>query len=91
MAKFVIKRDGTKEPFDKEKIKKSIAAAAQEAGLSEKQAKKAVKKVSKVAIKIAKKKDEIATSEIREKILSELDALEPSVSEAWRKGEQKKV
>lgn len=90
MAKFVIKKDGTKEPFDAEKIKKAIAAAASAANLSEKQIKKVVKKVSKAAIKLAKKKDEIATAEIKEKILSELDALEPSVSEAWRKHDQEK-
>ena len=90
MAKFVIKKDGKKEPFDAEKIKKSIIASAQTANLSEKQMKKVVKKVSKAAIKLAKKKEEIATSEIKAKILSELDVLEPSVSEVWRKHEQEK-
>jgi len=90
MAKFVIKKDGEKEPFDAEKIKKSITVAASGANLSEKQIKKVVKKVSKAAIKLAKKKEEITTTEIKEKILSELDALEPSVSEAWRKYAQEK-
>ncbi len=85
MAKFVIKKDGEKEPFDAEKIKSAITAAASRADLSEKRIKKVVKKVSKAAIKLAKKKEEIATTEIREKILSELDALEPSISESWRK------
>lgn len=91
MAKFVIKKDGKKEPFDAEKIKASITAAASRADLSEKQIKKVVKKVSKAAIKLAKKKEEVATSEIKEKILSELDVLEPSVSEAWRKYEQERA
>ncbi len=90
MAKFVIKKGGEKEPFDAEKINKAIAAAASRADLSEKRIKKVVKKVSKAAIKLAKKKEEIATTEIKEKILSELDALEPSVSEAWRKYAQEK-
>lgn len=90
MAKFVIKKDGTKEPFDAEKIRKSIAAAAQAANLSEKRTKKVVKKVLRAAIKLAKKKEEIATAELKEKIFSELDALESSVSEVWRKHEQEK-
>ena len=91
MAKFVIKKDGEKEPFDAEKIKKAITAAASRADLSEKRIKKVAKKVSKAAIKLAKKKEEIATTEIREKILSELDALEPSVSESWRKYDEEKA
>ena len=90
MAKFVIKKDGRKEPFDAEKIKKAITASVSRTDLSEKRMKKVVKKVSKAAIKLAKKKEEIAAAEIREKILSELDALEPSVSEAWRKYDEEK-
>ena len=90
MAKFVIKRDGRKEPFDVEKIKKAITASASRTDLSEKQLKKVVKKVSKAAVKLAKKKEEIATAEIREKVLSDLDALEPSISEAWRKYDEEK-
>jgi hypothetical protein len=35
-------------------------------------------------------KEEATTSEIKEKILSQLDAVEPSVSAAWRKYEQGK-
>jgi len=90
MAKFVIKKDGKKEPFDVEKIKAAITAAASRTDLSDKRIKKVVKKASKAAIKLAKNKEEIATAEIREKVLSELDALEPSVSEAWRKPKKKK-
>ncbi len=91
MAKFVIKKDGKKEPFDVEKIKAAITAAASRTDLSDKRIKKVVKKASKAAIKLAKNKEEIATAEIREKVLSELDALEPSVSEAWRKYNEEKA
>ena len=66
MAKEVIKKDGTKEPFDAEKIKKSIAAAAEEAGLSEERKNEVVEQVSAVVIKMAEEKEEIATSEITE-------------------------
>ncbi len=90
MAKFVIKKDGTKEPFDAEKIKKSITAAASGVGLSEEQVNKVVEQVFGAATKLADEKEEIATAEIKEKILGELDVLEPSVSEAWRKHDQEK-
>ena len=90
MAKFVIKKDGKKEPFDAEKIKASITAAVSGANLAEERVNEVVEQVSGAAIQLAGEKEEIATSEIKAKILSELDALEPSVSEAWRKHEQEK-
>lgn len=90
MAKFVIKKDGGKEPFDAKKIEVSIKAATSEVDLSEERANEVIKQVSGAAIQLAGEKEEIATAEIKEKILSELDALEPSVSEAWRRGEQEK-
>ncbi len=90
MANFVIKRDGTKEPFDAGKIKNSILAAAQRTELSEDRRDEVVIRVSSVVLELAAQKEEIATSELREKILSELDAIEPSISEAWRKHGQEK-
>lgn len=90
MANFVIKRDGTKEPFDAEKIRKSVTAAVERANLSEERRNEVVEQVSSAAIRLAGEKEEIPTAEIRGKILSELDVLEPSVSEAWRSHEQEK-
>ena len=88
MAKEVIKKDGAKEPFDAEKIKNSILGAAQRTDLSEERKNEVVEEVAATVIQMAEEKDEIATSEIKEKILSELDIVEPAVSEAWRKYEQ---
>jgi len=88
MAKEVIKKDGAKEPFDAEKIKNSILGAAQRTELSEERKNEVVEEVAAKVIQMAEEKDEIATSEIKEKILSELDVVEPAVSEAWRKYEQ---
>ena len=90
MANQVIKKDGTKQDFDPEKIKKSIAVAAEQAGLAEDRKNEVVEQVANAVIQLAETKEEIATSEIKEKILSELDSVEPSVSEAWRKYEQGK-
>ena len=88
MAKEVIKKDGAKEPFDAEKIKNSILGAAQRTDLSEERKNEVVEEVAATVIQMAEEKDEIATSEIKEKILSELDVVESVVSEAWRKYEQ---
>ena len=90
MANEVIKADGSKQPFDEGKIRKSIEAAGQEAGLEQERIAELVNQVSRVAIEFASEKEEIATSEIKETILSELDKVEPSVSESWRKHDQAK-
>ncbi len=90
MAKEVIKKDGSREPFDTEKIRKSIRAAADHTDLPEEKKNEIVEKVAFNVIQMTDEKEEIATSEIREKILSELDNLEPVVAEAWRKYEEGK-
>jgi len=90
MAKEVIKKDGTKEPFDAEKIKNSIAGAAIRTDLSEERRSEVVGRAASSVIQMAEGKEEIATSEIREKILSELNAIEPAVAESWRKYEEEK-
>jgi transcriptional regulator NrdR family protein len=90
MASEVIKKDGSKEAFDPEKIKRSILAAAQGANLAEERASEVVEQVSKAAIEMAEAKEIISTSEIKDKILSDLDEIEPSVSAAWRQHDQEK-
>jgi len=90
MANEVIKKDGAKEPFDPEKIRNSIAMAAQEAGLTEERKNEVVEQVANTVIQLAEGKEEITTNEIKEKILSELDQVEPSVSAAWKKYEETK-
>ena len=84
MASQVIKKDGTKQDFDPEKIRRAIGLAAEQAGLSEERKNQVVEQVATAAIQLADTKEEIATSEIKEKILSELDNIEPSVASVWR-------
>lgn len=90
MAKEVIKKDGSKQLFDAGKIKKAISMAANRTGLSEERKNEVAGRVANAVIQMADAKEEIATSEIREKVLSELDAMEPSVAESWRKYDQEK-
>jgi len=90
MANFVVKKDGTKEPFDAEKIKKAVVNASREAALAEERGNELAEQILNSVTEAAMGKEEITTSEIKEKILSQLDAVEPSVSAAWRKYEQGK-
>ncbi len=84
MPNQVIKADGSRQPFDEAKPKSSIEAAAKDAGLTEERASEVVEQVSGNVLDAIAGKEEIATSEIRETALGELDKVEPSVAEAWR-------
>ena len=90
MVNFVVKRDGTKEPFDAEKIKKGIRAATSQANLSPERTELVVEEVSTKVIQSFYGLEEVPTSEIREKILSELDVVEPAASSAWREYDRNK-
>ncbi|MDO8474467.1 MAG: ATP cone domain-containing protein [bacterium] len=95
MATQVIKKDGSKQPFDVEKIKRAIEGAAREAGLPEERISQVVREVSEAVISQTGARDdssekEIASSEIKAMILNELDRVDPSVSAAWRTYEASK-
>ncbi len=90
MANFVTKKDGTKVPFDSEKIKSGVMSAALEAGLSNEEATATAEKILSSVQMAFGSQEEVATSDIRDKILAELDASQPAVSGAWRKYEESK-
>lgn len=81
----VIKSDGSKMPFDSKKIIRAITRAAQDAGLSSDEINHLVNDVSNKTIEFVEAKDKIPSSEIRYKILAELDNIEPKVANEWRK------
>ncbi len=87
----VIKKNGTKEPFDPEKIRKSIAGAVQRTDIPEERKNEVVEQVAAAVIPTLEGREEIETSEIRENILSQLDRVEPGVANAWREYEQGKT
>lgn len=96
MAAQVIKKDGFKQPFDAEKIKRAVEAAAKEAGLPEEKIFQLIREVSEAVITQTGVRDdnaekEITSSEIKSMILAELDRVEPSVSTAWRAFEASKA
>lgn len=90
MIKLVTKKDGTKEPFDAEKIRKAIAAAASQSSLSPEEQTRVVGQVQTAVMENLGSKEEVTSTEIKENILSELDIHAPAVSAAWREYEQGK-
>ncbi len=85
MPTQVIKRDGSKERFDPKKLRKSIRLACEDAGIETKKRNKIVKEVSAKVLSELGSVQEVATVDIKQKILAELDKVEPSAAEAWRK------
>lgn len=90
MANQVIKKDGNKEAFDVEKVKRAIRLSGQQAGLDEVKQNEVAEKIAAKIVEIFKDKEEVAAIEIRDKILGELDIYAPSVSAAWRDYESHK-
>lgn len=90
MANFVIKKDGTRVPFDSEKIKSAIVAAGAEAGLSNEETASLAGQILDSVLMAFEGQEEVATRDIREKILSDLDQTAPAVSESWKKYEESK-
>jgi len=90
MTNFVIKKSGEREPFDPMKIENSIRAAATDAGLPTERINELVSRVAKVVVDAVVDKNEVATSEIKKRILAELDEIEPAVADAWRQFDEAK-
>ena len=90
MANFVIKKDGSKEPFDADKIKHGVSMAAVQAGLSAEEAEALAGKAAVSVQESTAGTDEVQVTDIREKIISFLDTDAPNVAEAWRNYEATK-
>lgn len=84
MANQVIKKDGSKEPFDVAKIKKGIRLASQQAGLDEVKQNEITEKVTAKVVETLQDQEEVTAIEIRNKVLNELDLFAPSVAASWR-------
>ena len=91
MATNVTKKDGSKQSFDEGKIKGAIQLACQDAAIAPERTAEIVNQVLPAVLAQAAPREEIATSELREAILRELEAIEPAVAEAWKKHEASKV
>ena len=87
----VIKKDGSKEPLDAEKTNRSVQRAIEDAGDIEDDKRDLLELISRNAVKIARKKDEILSSELREIILRDIGLVDESVLHAWKAYEMKKM
>ncbi|MBI4359045.1 MAG: hypothetical protein HY577_00415 [Candidatus Nealsonbacteria bacterium] len=90
MISFVIKKDGAREPFDPEKIKRGIRAATRQVNLPEARTAAVVEQVFAQVLQFFGAREEVPTLEIRDQILNQLDVVEPRASAAWREHDQKK-
>lgn len=90
MAKFVIKKDGVKELFDAKKLRQAIINTAGGVKLTKKRKDEITEKVFSAVMQVANSKEEITTSELRDKIISELEIFEPTAAKNWKEYEQKK-
>ncbi|MBI2049868.1 MAG: hypothetical protein HYT35_00210 [Candidatus Staskawiczbacteria bacterium] len=85
MANFIIKKDKTKEPFNAQKIKNAVIAAAGDAGFEAEEGNKIAQEISSAIAGSTSNLNEVLSVEIRARALSQLDAIAPAVAEAWRK------
>ena len=86
----VVKRDGSRQPFSEQKLRSSIENAAREAEIPAGRVKQVISDAAREPLEMAKGTKPLATKAIRDKVLSRLDVIEPSVSEAWRGFDQTK-
>jgi len=84
MIKEVFKKGGKKEPFNLNKIKKSLISAVEKTDLSQVKKNEIVEKVTEKVLKFLGGKKEVFTAEIEAEILLELEKLVPSVVQIWR-------
>jgi len=84
MTPQVIKRDGLKEQFDVSKIKNSIKKAGIPTGLSDERVEEIATEISNIVVNTVGERDTIASKEIEDILLSELDKIAPAVATSWR-------
>jgi transcriptional regulator NrdR family protein len=84
MINFVIKRDGSKEPFDAEKMNRAIASAAHNANFPLDKSEDLISEINVKVLENFQGKDEVLSTDIRGFILTLLDSIAPTVSMAWR-------
>ena len=85
MPKEVQKREGYREEFQVEKLRKSIEKAAKEAGFPEDKVFQVVEEISSYVLESLKDFESVDTQSMRNLILNKLDELYPDVAEAWRR------
>jgi transcriptional regulator NrdR family protein len=87
MTKEVVKRHGGTEKFDKDKLRKAVKAAAEEAGLMGEKLKEVVDETISEVMEFLSDKERVHSAAIRDAVLMHLDKAEAAVAKAWRQHE----
>jgi transcriptional regulator NrdR family protein len=85
----VIKRSGIKEPFDIEKLRRSILRAALDAKVPLKKLEPKINSIVKEVEEMAEKKGEIDSSEMRVELLSKLKSVDETIVDSWKRFDSK--
>jgi transcriptional regulator NrdR family protein len=81
---MVIKRDGAAENFSRDKIRRGIESAAKRVKLDKSKMKDIADKVSRNVESHFRDRDEVKSSDIRSRVLSELEREEKKVAKEFR-------
>jgi len=90
MIQTVIKRSGSKEPYDVSKLEKSVTEAARDADVADHEAESATRAVVEAVTAGAGDQAEVAATEIRGWALEALDQASSTIADAWRAHDEKK-
>jgi transcriptional repressor NrdR len=82
---IVVKRRGSVENFDPEKVRRSMQKAAIDAGYSLEDKEDLINEISEHVTENLKNEDEVKSDVICEAVLNEMLASSPEIVEAWRK------
>ena len=85
----VIKRGGKKEPFNPSKIKRSVRAAARDAGIPLFGRMALVREVAKPVIRACRRKESVKASAIRTMVVKRLSRKSKEAAAAWKKYEKR--
>jgi transcriptional repressor NrdR len=85
----VRKRLGHMEAFDPNKIRRSIQKAVLDTGYTLNEKKELIDEVSNTIIEKSKEKKEIDSKTIRTSILVNIEKVQPSIAQSWRRFDEK--
>jgi|YelNatPaOPRAMG01_1025707.scaffolds.fasta_scaffold180916_2 transcriptional repressor NrdR len=81
---IVIKRDGSREKFDRKKIARGIEKASMRTDVDKKRVKEIAERIAKRVEEYFKTRNEVRSEEIRNRVLSELDREERKIADEFR-------
>jgi len=84
----IIKRNGKKEPFKPQKLRKSIESAVSDSGSTITKEMKAIEHATQDAENLARGRNEISSEDLRNEVVNDLESDAPQVAQAWKNYER---